>query len=334
MAWNRNLVVDGVAHAYTFGDDNRRPNCPPEAYNGLIDWIHGFLHLPLESTKPGYRLSREEYGKSWNAEDLASVFFEESDVDVIAFHGVEIDAFFNRGSSPWSVGVELKKAYPDRVLLYCPVDPLKGEAELTKPTKTYGPNVSVPPAVGRGGQTLSLPAIRRFALAATPNNSPGLVRAHSRKDSVLVSGDANSITELAAANLMPHTRAILFTGDQTARQIRNLVHDGASLVITDTNLFLTNPSIVATIIEKRGLPSIAAPMIAAKGALLGYGVDFTAMFRHAAVFVDKVLKGARPADLPIEQATTFKTIVNLKTARALGIEVPQLLLARADEVIE
>ena len=45
MAWNRNLVVDGVAHAYTFGDDNRRPNCPPEAYNGLIDWIHGFLHL-------------------------------------------------------------------------------------------------------------------------------------------------------------------------------------------------------------------------------------------------------------------------------------------------
>ncbi len=106
------------------------------------------------------------------------------------------------------------------------------------------------------------------------------------------------------------------------------------LVITDTNLFLTNPSIVAAIVEKRGLPSIAAPMIAAKGALLGYGVDFTAMFRHAAVFVDKVLKGARPADLPIEQATTFKTIVNLKTARALGIEVPQLLLARADEVIE
>ena len=106
------------------------------------------------------------------------------------------------------------------------------------------------------------------------------------------------------------------------------------LVITDTNLFLTNPSIVAGIVEKRGLPSIAAPMIAAKGALLGYGVDFTAMFRHAAVFVDKVLKGARPADLPIEQATTFKTIVNLKTARALGIEVPQLLLARADEVIE
>ena len=51
------LVVDGVAHAYTFGDDNRRPDCPPEVYNGLVDWIHGFLHLPLESTAPGFRMA-------------------------------------------------------------------------------------------------------------------------------------------------------------------------------------------------------------------------------------------------------------------------------------
>ena len=104
--WNGSLVVDGVAHAYTFEDDNRLASCSPQVYNGLVDWIHGFLHTPLESREPGYLLSRAEFAANWQAEDLASVFFEESDVDVIAYHGVEIAAFFARGSSPWSIGVE------------------------------------------------------------------------------------------------------------------------------------------------------------------------------------------------------------------------------------
>jgi putative tryptophan/tyrosine transport system substrate-binding protein len=69
-------------------------------------------------------------------------------------------------------------------------------------------------------------------------------------------------------------------------------------------------------------------------ALVRYGVDFTAMFRRAAVFVDKILKGANPADIPIEQPTQFKTVINLKTAKALGVEIPPAVLLRADEVIE
>nr|WP_283814903.1 ABC transporter substrate binding protein [Bradyrhizobium diazoefficiens] len=67
---------------------------------------------------------------------------------------------------------------------------------------------------------------------------------------------------------------------------------------------------------------------------MGYGVDFTAMFRHAAVFVDKILKGANPADIPIEQPTQFKTVINQKTAKALGVEIPPSMLVRADDVIE
>ncbi|MBV8391981.1 MAG: ABC transporter substrate-binding protein [Alphaproteobacteria bacterium] len=106
------------------------------------------------------------------------------------------------------------------------------------------------------------------------------------------------------------------------------------LVITDTNLLLTNASVVAAAVEKTRLPSIAAPMIASQGVPLGYGVDFNAMFRQGAVFVDRILKGARPADMPIEQPTKFKTIVNLKAAKAFGVEIPPMLLARADEVIE
>jgi putative ABC transport system substrate-binding protein len=63
-------------------------------------------------------------------------------------------------------------------------------------------------------------------------------------------------------------------------------------------------------------------------------VNFSEQFRRAAAFVDKILKGAIPGDIPVEQATKFVTIINLKTAKALGLEVPPMLLARADEAIE
>ena len=108
-----------------------------------------------------------------------------------------------------------------------------------------------------------------------------------------------------------------------------------ALVVIDDAILIANAQTLAQIALRQRLPSVGGWRdYAVAGGLLSYGINFTDMFRRAANFVDKILKGAKPNDLPVERATKFETIVNLKTAKALGIEVSTSLLLRADEIIE
>lgn len=107
-----------------------------------------------------------------------------------------------------------------------------------------------------------------------------------------------------------------------------------AVVVFEEPMFVFTAASVAEFAAKRRLPLAGFTEIAEAGGLIGYGVDIVETIRHAAVFVDKILKGASPADIPIEQATRFRLIVNLRSAKALGVTVPQSLLLRADEVIE
>jgi putative tryptophan/tyrosine transport system substrate-binding protein len=107
-----------------------------------------------------------------------------------------------------------------------------------------------------------------------------------------------------------------------------------AVAITDDTLFVANARRIAEIMANNRLPSVGFVDFAQAGGLIGYGVNFPDLWYRAAFFVDRILKGAKPTDLPVQQPTKFELVINQKTAKALGIIIPPHLLARADEVIE
>lgn len=106
-------------------------------------------------------------------------------------------------------------------------------------------------------------------------------------------------------------------------------------VLADGGFTIANRATIQSALDRHRLPSIGPyRRFAQEGALMSYGPDELDIFRRAADYVDRILKGAKPADLPVQQPTKFDLVVNRRTAKALGIEIPPMLLAQADEVME
>jgi len=106
------------------------------------------------------------------------------------------------------------------------------------------------------------------------------------------------------------------------------------LIVVDDGLFIGNARRVADLAMRNRLPSVGFREYCEAGGLVAYGVDFPHIWRRSMIFVDKILKGAKPRDLPVEQAQKFEFVINMTTAKTLGVTIPQSLLLRADEVIQ
>ena len=168
------------------------------------------------------------------------------------------------------------------------------------------------------------PKISRVALLWSGINSLGEAGALSE---LQAAAPALAITVLSAEAREPsevHVAldAILQRQPDALYVLPNSTNSGQRKLIIDFALANRLPSVFA---DSRWV---------AQGGLMSYGIDWLELRRHTAIYVDKILRGARPADLPVEQPTKFELVINLKTAKALGLTIPQALLARADDVIQ
>jgi len=150
---------------------------------------------------------------------------------------------------------------------------------------------------------------------------------------------ALALKEVKSAAEATHIRLKVIeatTADQVSGKVEDAIKAGAAgLLVLEDPLTYNVRRQIADLAAKFRLPTIFGYKdFAEAGGLISYGADRRQMYRRAAEYVDKILKGAKPADLPVEQPTKFELVINLKTAKALGLTIPQSLLVRADEIIQ
>jgi putative ABC transport system substrate-binding protein len=145
-------------------------------------------------------------------------------------------------------------------------------------------------------------------------------------------------SEVAARSLGLHLQALKVEGpDDLMTAFAQMQKNRAeALIVSSSALFYVHRARLVELAAKHRLPTIyyQSEFVVGSGGLMSYGTDFHDLFRRSATYVDKILRGAKPGDLPVQQPTKFELVINRRTAKALGLTIPQSLLLRADQVIE
>jgi putative ABC transport system substrate-binding protein len=169
-----------------------------------------------------------------------------------------------------------------------------------------------------------VPSAKRIAILVNPNNPSW-------------QGRPDNLSSLTSNLNVKLSRAEAGSGNQIETAFAQIAASGANGVLVENDALFTEPAnrtLIADAAKRHRLPTISENrLLADAGLLLGYGASIPAMFEYAATYVDKVLKGAKPADLPVEQPTKFILVINSKTAKELGLNLPPTVLAIADEVM-
>jgi putative ABC transport system substrate-binding protein len=168
--------------------------------------------------------------------------------------------------------------------------------------------------------------------------APRVKRVAVIRDPLLTSGTAQlgaiqSVAHSLGAELIPVGAR---SADEIERGLSTFAREpDGGVIVTASPLAAVHRNLIITLAARHRLPAVYPfPYFATSGGLISYGPDQVDQFRRAASYVDRILNGEKPADLPVQQPTKYELVINLKTAKSLGLDVAQSLLARADEVIE
>jgi len=168
--------------------------------------------------------------------------------------------------------------------------------------------------------------------------APGVTRAAVIRDPALASGPGQfaAIQSIAPSLGVEVSPVNVRDAGEIERAITAFAHSpNGGLIVTGSALVGLHRHLIIALAARHKLPAVYVERTyVAAGGLVSYGSDFLDQYRRAASYVDRILKGEKPADLPVQQPTKYELVINLKTAKALGLDIPPTLLARADEVIE
>ena len=168
--------------------------------------------------------------------------------------------------------------------------------------------------------------------------APGVTRAAVLRDATITAGIAQfaviqSVAPSVGIDVSPLNMRDAAEVERAVAAFARSANGG--LVLTASPLSVFHRDLIITLAARYKLPAVYDSRIyVAAGGLVSYGPNFADQFRRAAGYIDRILKGAKPADLPVQAPSKYELIINLKTAKALGLTVPQSILARADEVVE